>query len=208
MMTSLLRASDLLGFRGTVVPEVWDAGRTFAAVVQPDWEEVARRNSAGEGPLLDRSALRALFELPEAEWVPWSALDPIVAATLDAIPGAPISSRGALVKRVWRPALHVSGVLIRENRWSNGLRRAAEFWVDARRAYIVPANDVPPRAVREAREHGVGMVLDRPGGSAALLLPPSRRIHGRGSPRHWRFREAVFQAWREMPPPREAHAFK
>lgn len=208
MMRALLQAAELLGFRGTVVPDVRDAGRRFAAVIQPDWEEVERRSSHGEGPIFESDALRALFELPEDEWVPWSSLDPIVSATLDTIPGAPLIGREDRVKRVWRPAVHVSGVIIREKRWARGLQRAAEFWVDAQRAYILPGERIPARAIRESEEYGVGVVAAPPGRPPSLILPPSTRIHGRGSPRHWRFLEAAFHAWTKLGSPREAQALR
>jgi hypothetical protein len=198
--------AELLGFSGDLVPDVEHAGRSFAAAVIPDMEEIERRMSADESAILDRYVLAALFQLPEGQWIPRGGLDPVIQGVLDTVPWSAVVNTRTEVMRVWRPALRVAGVIVEATSWQKGLERAGRFAPDARRACVLPLSRLDRAAIEECLQYGVGAVLTRSSESPRVVVSASTQIRGRPSPRHWQFLESVYEAWTGMRPMRSAQA--
>jgi hypothetical protein len=77
---------------GEMVVGVSWAGTHFDAIVTVDHDEVRRRHEVGLGAVTDFRLLELLGSLPHRLRVPWSAIDPVVAAYLDCIPAGLIDS--------------------------------------------------------------------------------------------------------------------
>ncbi len=196
-MAVLQRAAVKFGFAGKIVPGVRFATSCCAAVVHADPEEMARRVTAGLGPLTDYRLIDALAQLPIHCPVAWDDLDPVVGAVLDCAPYGAVQADTTHVKRLWRPALLVTGVLVASADWRTGLEQVGIFAPDAARGLVLLGQPRHPgELLHEARRFGIGVVAaSLQDAEARLLLPPRTDRPLRPNPRHWRFLEAVFAAW-------------
>lgn len=188
-------AARLLGFDGDVVERASFAGREFSAVVQPDLAEIQRRDARGLGAILDRDLLAALHTLPQDDPLPTSRIDPCLQAFLDNAPEGVVAWDTGVVRRLWRPALSVKGILVQDSDWRAGLDRVSFFSPDAARGLILTSRpDESSDLLRHAFRLGVGVVLALPD-TRELALKASSQKPVEESPRHWRFLETVYRAW-------------
>jgi hypothetical protein len=196
-------AAKALGFGGQVAAGLEFAGVRVDAVVQPDTQELARRAMAGLGVLDDHYHLvEALAALPLGKPVPWADLDLRSRLELDVAPPGVVQATSTHVERLWRPAVHVVGVLAVTSDWRQGINRVGLLGRHAPGgiALLRPPRLTGPLLARAGR-FGLGVVtLDEHG--RWELLRPATPIH-RIDPgaRHWRFLEAALAAWRRTSAP-------
>jgi hypothetical protein len=194
-----MQAATMFGFVGEVVAGVRLAGVRVTAVVRLDPVEVQRREATGLGAVLDHDLTEALAQLP-ADWpVARHDLDPVTLRLLDAAPPGVIEGTSTAVTRLWRPALTVTGVLTTSRDWRAGLRSVSLFAADAPRGLVLtePPHTLEPMLAR-AQELGIGVLA--PGSSEhwRVLLEPQRELGYAPGPRHWRFLEVTYLAWRRL----------
>jgi hypothetical protein len=190
-------AAVKLGFAGEIVPGVRFATSSCAAIVHADPEETARRAAVGLGPLTDYRLVDALAQLPLNCPVAWDDLDPVVSAVLDCAPPGVVHADTTHVRRLWRPALSVTGVLVASTDWRAGFEQVGIFAPDAARGLVLIGHPRhPDQLLHEAQRFGIGVVVaSLQDAEAQLLSAPRADRPLRPSPRHWRFLEAVFAAW-------------
>jgi hypothetical protein len=194
MRGQLAEAAMVLGMSGSLVFGATFAATRFTAVVEADLQEHARREAAGLRAVLSHELLQALSLLPDRRPVRWTELDPLVATVLDVAPLGVVETTREFVRKVWRPALVVTGVLVADKRPSAGLDAASLFAPDARRALVLGSDSVPGKIIDEAKEIGVGLVWARPD-RCQILAEATARPSVDKSPRHWRFLETVYDRW-------------
>lgn len=201
-------AADALGMDGVLVPDLSFDGRSFAALIDVDHEEVSRRDRFRLGPVLEPSVLEAIGTLPLDLPVKRSEIDPVCQAVLDVAPPGLVSSSGGSLVRIWRPAVRIKLILVRRHDWNRGLATISMFAADGPRALV---SDRVPRdlgtAGALAKKIGAGFVVVRAGNEARVIARPSLRWLGRSSTRHWEFLEVVYRGWRTRSGS-EAQAFR
>lgn len=204
------RVAAMLGFEGTVLPDVSIAAETVTLVIQLDEEEIARRGREGFlRPLTDRMALHAIGELPLGLPVPWASLDPLAAVVLDGLPPGVVESDAEVVVRRFRPAVQLVGAVICGREPESSLRSVSWLAPDAPRGIGVAQSVCGKRLVDRARTLGIGVVTDD-GSHLQRVVEPSRRFLVPSGPPRWRNAELAYEAWltltRSQPIPRSPAA--
>lgn len=191
----IARVAAALGFEGIVLPDVAIAGERVALVIQLDEEEIARRDRAGfRQPLTDRTALRAIGELPLGLPVPWASIDPLVAALLDGLPPGVVESDSEVVVRRFRPAARLVGAVVIGRDPESSLRSVSWLAPDAPRGIGVAQSMCGQRLVDRARTLGIGVATAQDQ-DVRRLVKPSRRFLVPSGPRRWRNAELAYEAW-------------
>jgi hypothetical protein len=200
-----MQAAISFGFGGEVVPGVRFASVYVTAVVRPDLAEVQRREAAGLGAVLDHDLTEVLAELP-ADWpVARSDLDPVTLRLLDAAPPGVVEFTSTTITRLWRPALTLSGIMTTSGDWRAGLRTVSLFAADAPRGLVLSRQTYRPDAMLiRARELGIGVLAPDSSAQWRLLMAPEREPSYAPGPRHWRFLETTYLAWRRLVAQRSA----
>lgn len=191
--TRLAAGAKLLGFDGVVVDKVEFAGTVVSALVEIDEDEHRRRQAEGLGAVEDRDLWEVLANLPYGVAIPWSDLDPVLAALLDVAPSGVIEALEDRLVRVIRPALRVRGVVAASRYWRSGLELVSRFSGHCPRGVILEIGRVPARAVQRASKLGIGLVVAHDD-HIELLVPPSPTVALVG-PRTFRFQEVAYGAW-------------
>lgn len=123
------------------------AGTAVTALFETDAAEHERRVAVGAGPVLDRSLLETLAELPHLEHVSWADIDPMKHALLDTAPPGTLRTSALTVARLWRPALRLHAVTRTVRRWRQDLQAVSRFAPDAPRYLVVGERPTLCRAV-------------------------------------------------------------
>ncbi len=193
------QAARLFGFGGELVPGVRFASVSVTAVARIDRAEVQRRQAVGLGAVTDHELSQVLAQLP-LDWpVPCADLDPVTLRILAAAPAGIVELTATSVTRRWRPALTVTGVLLTSRDWQAGLRNVSLFAPDAPRGVLLTR---PPHNVEavtnRAREREIGVISADPVETWRMLVEPRHEPAYAPGPRHWRFLETTYLAWRRL----------
>lgn len=180
------------GLDGCVVPNINWAGSRFQAIVDVNRAEVRRREQIGLGPVIDFETLDAVATLPLGIPVPWSAIDPVLAAVLDCVHPGVARRTPADVTRVLAQPLRLIAILKVVDHW----RASRTLRVFARHSPTLVVARHRPRALADAVDYaqrsGVGLAVlqgDRP---EDLVAPAT---HAVPSLARDRLIEVVFRAW-------------
>jgi hypothetical protein len=180
------------GFTSHLVGDVRYLDRRFDAWVEFDLDEVQRRAEHGLDSITDRRSLEALASLPLGVSIPRARIDPIVLVMLDAAPRGAVEHHGNRVRRRWRPALKLTGVVSEVRSLVEGVRHVAILASQAPRGVVVCSARKPQRSSMDwAAELGIGVAHRPLTGPASELLPPRPKAVRLG-PVHWRLLETVF----------------
>ena len=195
-MTRVLeRAAALQRMEGQLLEGVVFAATRFSAIVQVDTQEHERRHQVRLASVGSAELLEVLARLPHGLAVPWSAIDPIEAAVLDVAPPGVIEASPTHMRRLWRPAVAVTGVLVIDEQAARGLDAASLFAPDARRCLVAHTDrGLSQKLVDEAKELGVGVVRAT-GQDCEVIAHAPATVPARVSARHWRFLETVYDRW-------------
>jgi hypothetical protein len=191
-------AAAAFGFDGALAPGLHFADQHVEAVVRPDPKETARRAAAGLGALDGHYHLvEALAGLPLGEPVPWAELDRTAQRELAGAPPGVVAATATHVERLWRPAVQVVGVLAVTGDWRLGIQRAGLLGGHAPGGVVLLRRPRRPGPVLErAGRFGLGVAVPGARGGWELLRPPTPIHPVELGPRHWRFLEAAYAAWR------------
>ncbi len=183
------------GFGGEIVSGVPIAGQKVTVVIEVDWEEVSRRRGLGAvEPITDRSVLRALGELPLDLAVPWSSVDPVLAATLDTLPKGAVYADTKMVTRLFRPAARITGAISIGRNAARSLEEVSWLAADAPRGIGLARSGLQGAVVDRARSLGIGVAVTS-GSQAEVVIKPSRRFMVPSGPRRWRNAELAYSKW-------------
>jgi hypothetical protein len=209
---NLTDAAALLGFDGQVVAGVRFVGVRVAAVVQPDHQEITRRAAAGLGILdavEDYDLVDALAGLPAQHPVPWAEVDLAARIELDCAPPGVVHATSTHVRRLWRPAVQVTGVLVVARDWQVGIYQAGAIPAEVPRALALLRHPRhrPGRLLQAAGQEGLGVLVDEDGRWRRLLAPaaplpatPATPAPPLAAAQYWRFLDAAHDAYRAAPP--------
>ncbi|WP_330279323.1 hypothetical protein OHO83_10645 [Streptomyces sp. NBC_00569] len=179
---------------GSSVAEVHARGVRVVLAFRLNAAEVERRQEAGVEPVLDRSALEGLMQLPAGLPVPSSVLTARERSLLRRCPQHAVERRdGGLVRRLVTP-LEVDLAVVRASRPARGaLVRAGRFG-----AYTTSAVwlDGPAAGsellVMEAGVYGLGAVRGQAGEAPELLVAPRSSSRFGHTSAGWLFTEQVY----------------
>ncbi|MFD9891555.1 hypothetical protein ACFWY9_19640 [Amycolatopsis sp. NPDC059027] len=197
----LTDSKDVLALTGLagceVVPDAAAvSGGSGDAVVEIDWNEHQRRLAAGFVGITDLPLLDRLLTLPYGEPILRRDLSPRDSSAFCAAPAAAVETSETCVRRVLKPVVRVSLVVVRDTTWRVGLRRAAAFEPFAQRVLLLPSR--PQRLdhkIWEADCLGVGVwVMD--GDQIQQLVAPAPWKQHYVKAAGWRFTERVYTIWR------------
>jgi hypothetical protein len=180
-------------------------GVRLTAVVQPDEREIRRRAPAGLGVLDDVAffdLLEVLSGLPLGCPVPWAELDPDAQVELDCAPAGVVDVTPTHVRRVWQPAVKVTGLLAVARDWRVGLYQARLVAAELPSAVALTSWPRRPGAMlAAAHQAGVGVVAVGDDGRWRRLLPSAGGRPAGSCARRWQMLEAVYDAYRTPRPP-------
>lgn len=182
------------GFAGTILPSVDWAGTRFNAVIDPDWDEIERRDKAGLGALTDVPLLRAISTLPHGYDIAWEEIDPVMRAVLDCAPQGVLRSTPTGVMTEIQPPLRLVGIFCVSPHW----RAIDRLGVMASTAACGVVVRHQPRGLEEAtqraRKFGLGLAVVKNDQHQLLVTPASRP---RPSLIRTMFLEVLYRLWRQ-----------
>lgn len=182
------------GFAGTMLPSVDWAGTRFNAVIDPDWNEVERRDEAGLGAVTDVELLRAISTLPHGFEIAWEEIDPVTRALLDCAPQGILRSTSSGVMTEIHPPLRLVGIFCVSRHW----RAMDRVGVMASTAACGVVLRHYPRGLEEAthraRKFGLGLAVLKDNQHQLLVGPASRARPGLI---RTMFVEALYRLWRQ-----------
>lgn len=161
-------------FDGDLIAGIQRHGHVADVVVRWNQGQVAMRQDLGIGPVTDRDALMALAGLPHRVPIPWTEIDPVVAAVLDTLPSGLVRGAGATVERLYNPPLDITGVFKRTNRWTEAFEATTYLGRGSPRGVVMTSRRDLERVSRSAQSVGIGIALDH-GGDVETVVSPSRR---------------------------------
>lgn len=147
---------------GQLLEGVRLAGRVVDVVVQVDHHEVERRKNAGVRSV-DHDILRVLEKLPHQALIQRPDVDAFDWALLCGAGRGLVEFENDGVRRIWRPALELSGFVVVSRNWRTALRRVSLFAADGARGIgFVGSLATAAPAAKAAKRLGVGLsVVDR-----------------------------------------------
>jgi hypothetical protein len=180
--------AEALGWAGMIVSGLEYAGLMIDAVVCLNEGELRRRGVSE--PVLDRTLLRALMELPLGVEVPNDALgaEDRVALHLDGSEHVEWTPHG--VRRLYQPPCDVIGITTTSEHLPRAINEIASLSGFALRA-VHGRRRTCTTASEQAAQLGVGLVATD--GEAAVVLTRPERRGIRPSPSRWRFCELLYE---------------
>ena len=182
------------GFSGTMLPSVDWAGTRFNAVIDPDWNEIERRDELGLGAVTDLRLLQAISTLPHGFQIAWEEIDPVTRAILDCAHQGVLCSTSMGVTTELRPPLRLVGVFCVSRHW-RAIDRVGVMASTAACGVVVRHQ---PRGLEEAthraRKFGLGLAVVKNDQHQLLVTPASRP---RPSLIRTMFLEVLYRLWRQ-----------
>ena len=169
-------------------------GASWTAGFVLDKSEHYRRVSAGGGPVVDRRALHALWELPTGEWIGASALNRRDVETLEACNESLVEQDGRHFRRLFRPAGRVRLAICAASRLERGLWRMSRLPPIFYRFVTSTSESLSERAIELAHRRGVGVIS--PGIEGSDVLVPARPpLRGCPAVYRWWIDELAYEGW-------------
>lgn len=193
-------AAEVLGWEGLIVEGVEGADQKVDVIVRPNQRELERRGDTAS-PILDRSVLRALMELPLGVEVPWNSLKTTDTLVLRLCGDALVQSTAAGVHRVFEPAFDLVGIVAADDALSANISRVTLFGAHAPRAAVGALRSCR-RYLATSQRAGVGLVAYD--GSEAWVFSSPDRSRVRATSARWRFAELTYKRWLETVSPSPA----
>jgi hypothetical protein len=166
-----LPALAAAGYDGSAV-EIGLRSGPVTVIADLDYEEHRRRSTAGVGPIIDRSLLTALWELPDGMAVERSALPRWVIDVVGGSSSTGVVDDGTALRRMVRPPLRVRGAVACRSTLRASLAAVCRLSALCPVLVVVdgPVDPADPTLL-EADLYGVGVVGPDPSGTSRIVSP-------------------------------------
>jgi hypothetical protein len=182
-----------LPLRDAVVEFRW-MGTLAHAFIEFDADELTRRQQLGYGAHTDRRVIGRVADLPLGVWIPRAEVD---LRDVDPAVHALVQVDGSKIRRVSRPPLAVSLVVVSGGSWRDTLDRASRFAPVAPRAALIRHRPVDrDAATLKATWLEAGLAVGSSSG-VDVVAHPGDRV-GDDAMFHWWFTETVYAAHLEL----------